>query len=152
MRAVRITKRKHAQTAWSGYGAQQFGGRWNSVGYKAVYCASSASLAVLEVLVHLAQPDLLEHYLLLEVDVPDEAVAMLDPDDLPADWADSPAPASTQRIGDEWLLGGETLGLLVPSVVVPSEQNLLLNPAHPAFAAVLNTARETPYRFDPRLR
>jgi RES domain-containing protein len=38
----------------------------------------------------------------------------------------------------------------VPSVVVPSEPNYLLNPAHPAFAS-LAIGAPVAFPFDPRL-
>jgi RES domain-containing protein len=39
----------------------------------------------------------------------------------------------------------------VPSFVVPSERNYLLNPNHSAFAGILFGPPE-PFRFDPRLK
>jgi RES domain-containing protein len=42
--------------------------------------------------------------------------------------------------------------LRVPSVLVPQEHNLLLNPAHPEFAQVRLAAEPEPFFFDERLR
>ncbi len=53
--AWRIVKRKHAKKAFTGEGARQFGGRWNSPGVAIVYTAESQSLAALEILVHLRE-------------------------------------------------------------------------------------------------
>ena len=52
--------------------------------------------------------------------------------------------------GDDWLERGEALSLAVPSVVVPRERNLILNPRHADFGrvSVIGVAR---YRFDPRM-
>jgi RES domain-containing protein len=33
----------------------------------------------------------------------------------------------TQRIGDEWLDGGESILLVVPSMIVPIDRNALIN-------------------------
>ena len=60
--AWRIFKPKHAAMAFTGEGARQFGGRWNSKGTAIVYTAGSAALAALEMLVHIASHELLEAY------------------------------------------------------------------------------------------
>jgi RES domain-containing protein len=69
---------------------------------------------------------------------------------LPADWQTSPVPVSTQRIGDAWVLSGETAILAVPSSIIPLEENYLLNPLHPDFAKITIHPAESFY-FDPRL-
>jgi RES domain len=48
----RLTRPEHAP-GLDGEGARLFGGRWNSPGIPAVYCASSLALAVLETYVRL---------------------------------------------------------------------------------------------------
>ena len=67
--AWRITKQKHAKSAFSGEGARIYGGRWNSPGTPIIYTAQSQALAVLEVLVHLDSPELLKRYSLFEVEM-----------------------------------------------------------------------------------
>jgi RES domain-containing protein len=52
--------------------------------------------------------------------------------------------------GGDWLRGGEQLGLVLPSVVVPQARNLLLNPLHPAMAKVALVHQE-PFQLDERL-
>jgi RES domain-containing protein len=54
--AWRIVKARHAATAFSGKGAADNGGRWNSRGVAVVYASITKSLAVLESLVHLNPP------------------------------------------------------------------------------------------------
>jgi RES domain-containing protein len=51
---------------------------------------------------------------------------------------------------DRWLEANDSLALLVPSVIVPEERSVLLNPLHPAFGE-LPTADVTPLHFDDRL-
>ena len=130
--AWRIVKRKHADTAFSGAGARLLGGRWNSPGRPVVYAAGSASLALLEILVHL-ESTLLPHYVGIPVRFDSDLVSRLDPDSLPAHWSRFPAPEVLQRIGDGWLIEAETPVLRVPSAVMPLEWNFLLNPRHPRF-------------------
>ena len=77
---------------------------------------------------------------------------MVLPDDaLPDDWREYPASLSTAAIGNEWLAGRESAILSVPSVIVPSERNYLLNPQHLRFTTIVETAREVEFSFDPRL-
>lgn len=125
----------------SGEGARRYGGRWNSPGRPLVYAASSAALAVLEVRVHLDLPlDLLpEDYVLLTIEL----------GDAPVDEVRS-MPASPQAYGDAWLRERRTPVLQVPSVIVPESPNLLLNPVHPAAAAVAVVQRRR-FAFDERL-
>jgi hypothetical protein len=49
--AYRITKARFAASIWSGNGARDHGGRWNSKGVSVVYTAQNRSLAALEQLV-----------------------------------------------------------------------------------------------------
>ncbi|WP_022947677.1 RES family NAD+ phosphorylase [Methylohalobius crimeensis] len=149
--AYRLVKRKWAAQAFDGEGAKRFGGRWNSRGNPCIYLAVSESLAILEMLVHLDDHRLLRHYVLFELALPDREILYLASENLPDCWRDDPAPPETAEIGDSWLKEHASLALAVPSVIVPREWNLLLNPAHPGFAEVVGRAREQPFEPDRRL-
>ena len=72
------------------------------------------------------------------------------PEDLPKNWRAYPAPVTLQDIGTEWARRNESPLLRVPSAVIPTEENCLLNPAHKEISKV--TVREiAPFRFDSRL-
>jgi RES domain-containing protein len=148
--AWRITKRKHARHAFSGEGAREFGGRWNNPGTAVVYTAQSQSLAALEMLVHLNSADLLEKYVLLAADFDRSLVKVVDASNLPRNWRADPPPAQVRSVGDEWVLGGSSAVLQVPSVLVPSENNFLLNPGHRDFARI-RFGTPLAFRFDARL-
>ncbi len=136
MRAFRIVKNKYVQSCLDGEGAKLWGGRWNSKGHPAVYLGTTVSLCLLELMVHVADIGLLRSaYMILELSVPDELVAVLEPAKLPTDWV-APEHPECKRLGNEWLATGSSAGLLVPSAVVPMENNLLLNPEHPGFSQV----------------
>jgi RES domain-containing protein len=136
MKAWRITKQRRARTAFSGEGARLYGGRWNSLGVPVVYVAESQSLAVLEVLVHLDAPALLDKYVFLETDFDASLVIDLDRSSLPKNWQFDPIPEAIQAIGDRWVLSGDSAVLRVPSVLVPMESNFLLNPRHLDFGKI----------------
>jgi RES domain-containing protein len=148
--AWRIVKTRFAQQAFDGEGARLYGGRWNSVGVRMVYTAGSVSLAVLEILVNLENTDVLPAYSLCAVSFDDDLVTTLDRSRLPANWRDSPSPPELLAIGDAWIASGMSAVLEVPSAVVESESNYLINPAHPDFAALV-IERPQPFTLDPRL-
>jgi len=54
---------------------------------------------------------------------------------LPENWRQSPAPASLGRRG-AFAAGRKVAILIVPSVLVPSETNWLINPGHPEFGDI----------------
>lgn len=146
----RITKRKHAKTAFEGIGARKYGGRWNNPGTSLVYTAQSQSLAALEILVHLNGPELLEHYVLIPVTVEEIFIHKIAPPELPRNWRANPAPSSVRKIGDEWARSGTSAVLQVPSALLPAESNFLLNPVHADFKK-LEIGAPILFKFDSRL-
>ena len=130
-------------------GAELYGGRWNSPGRRAVYCATSISLAILEVLVHLRDERALEDFVVLEIQVPDDSLMRLYP--LPEHWRAEPLTSASQQAGDAWLDSQSSLGLVVPSVIVPLEYNVLLNPRHAGFADCLGSVSQVDLTLDSRL-
>lgn len=149
--AWRIVKQKHAKNAFNGEGARRYGGRWNSKGTAVVYTAQSQSLAALEIMVHAEFPELLEHYVAIPVTIEDSFVQKVDVATLPKDWRAYPASRAVRAIGDDWAASGTSVVLQVPSVVIPSESNFLLNPAHREFAK-LKIGEASAFEFDPRFR
>ena len=49
-------------------------------------------------------------------------------DMLPANWRTYPPPPETQVIGNQWVLDGRSVVLRVPSAIVDTESNFLLQP------------------------
>jgi RES domain-containing protein len=148
--AWRITKQKHAKSAFSGEGARIYGGRWNSPGTAMIYTAQSQALAVLEMLIHLDSPELLKRYSLFEVEMDLLYVAELDLSNLPRNWRANPTPAGVRALGDDWVASRRSVALRVPSALVPAESTFLLNPQHPDFSK-LCIGKAVPFQFDPRL-
>jgi RES domain-containing protein len=58
--------------------------------------------------------------------------------------------AACRAAGDRWIAEGQNLVLAAPSVVVPEELNLMVNPAHPRMSevAIISSHR---FHFDARL-
>ena len=148
--AWRLVKSRHARAAFDGEGARLYGGRWNSPGTRVAYASDSVALAALEVLAHLQSTAVLQSYSLATIRFPESVVETLDPASLPLAWRRFPSPPENQAIGDTWVAEGRSLVLRVPSAIVPSASNYLINPAHAGFiAAVIDTPER--FAFDPRL-
>lgn len=148
--AYRIVKAKYARNAFDGEGARMWGGRWSGIGTRVVYVAGGLSLAILEVMVHLQQSEFLSGYVVIEIRFPEDIIRDLDPSLLPAHWRVSPPPVRTMEIGDNWVRESSSAILKVPSVIVPSEHNFLINPAHPDFSRI-RIADPAPLDIDPRV-
>lgn len=147
MELYRVTRQKYASDL-SGTGAAVAGGRWNQPGHAVLYAASSRSLAILEVLVHLRQPEPPTDYRVVVLYAPDTMPATtLAASQLPDNWRQN--ETHTQQIGSQWLRSGESLLLRIPSVIVRPEYNYLLNPAHELFADIQIIDME-PIEFDSR--
>lgn len=135
-RAWRIIRKKRMADAFTGEGARRGGGRWNTVGIPVVYVSETLSLAALELFVHFTRNDLkLSRSLFaIPVDIPAQVKTdELSIKELPLDWRTSPPPHSTRVIGSAWVDKGNSAVLRVPSVIIPEEHNLVLNPRHPEF-------------------
>ena len=107
----------------SGEGAAQYGGRWNPKDVKAVYCSENSSLAALEILANLARPSAFPAHNILDLEVPDDAIAVAE------QMTDDP-----QRTGAALLQGH--LAIAAPSAVNPLERNVVINPVHPDFSMI----------------
>lgn len=146
----RIIKRRQRDSAFTGDGARLYGGRWNSPGTSVVYLAGNASLAALEMLMHLDNDQILDHYLLVQVRFDESLLAEHSSRDLPHNWRDSPPPETTRAIGDSWVRMGTSALLRVPSAVIDHEVNYLLNPGH-ADTSSVEILEPSPFQFDRRL-
>ncbi len=138
----------------SGKGAAKTGGRWNRVDQPVVYTATSISLACLETIVHLQSEGLPLNRFLVRIDVPEAVWAarlVRAPDSLPVGWSAIPEGKVSLDVGDAWLRSMDSPLLVVPSVVVPEEANVLINPQH-VMAQQLQAAKLRPWFYDQRMR
>ncbi len=135
----------------SGLGAQLHGGRWNRPGRPVVYAASSVALACLETLIHLNAAGLPLNRYLVRIDIPDALwAARRELKGPPTGWDAIPEGRVSLDLGDAWLRAADSAVLVVPSVVVPEEMNVLLNPLH-ADARLLSANKLRAWRYDGRL-
>jgi RES domain-containing protein len=85
------------------------------------------------------------------IDVPDDLVEDVDLRRLPANWRTEPAPPELPELGRRWLERHSSLALRVPSAVVPSEFEIVIDAQSEDLARCTIAAPE-PFSFDPRLR
>lgn len=145
----RIVKARHAREAFAGEGARIAGGRWNRPGDSVVYTSGSLALAAIETFVHLGEEGLHIRFVYFRGEIPED-LRIERCRRPPLGWRAEPPREPSMRYGSAWLRRGRTAVLEVPSAIVPSEKNYLLNPRHPDFGRI-RIGRPAPFVFDPRM-
>lgn len=118
-----------------------------------MYASGSIALACLETLANLAAGDLPLNRYLVKIEVADavwKAAETLDPK-RHVGWDAIPVGRVSLDAGDAWTAARTSALLMVPSVIVPEEANVLINPVHPD-AARLKAVKLRRWTYDPRLR
>lgn len=135
----------------SGAGARQTGGRWNR-NSAVVYAASSIALACLETIVHLGMPSLPLNRYLVRLDIPLPVWKRATVFDAAAHvgWDAVPPGKVSLDFGERWLAKASSAILLVPSSIVPEENNILVHPGHPETPSIRATKLRR-FFYDARL-
>lgn len=137
----------------SGKGAEMTGGRWNAKGLPVVYTSQTRALACLETVVHFNAGGLPLNRYLVEIDVPDgiwKAAAVPSGAALEVGWDAEPPGMVSIDGGTAWLKSMTSALMIVPSVLIPEEFNVLINPQHPGSRGI--TAKKVrKWVYDPRL-
>jgi RES domain-containing protein len=148
----RVEKAVFAKTIRLGDGARLYGGRWNSPGRPAIYCAGSLSLALLEILAHVqTEEDAGQKRVLVRLELEESAIEEVKLPDLPKTWRSALNTSPCRKMGDAWLARASSVALKVPSAILPIESNYIVNPAHRDFAKVVKWGKLKPMQLDPRL-
>jgi RES domain-containing protein len=136
MIVYRIANSKYKQFTLTGIGAEKYGGRWNEIGTRAVYCSENRALALLEYYIHSDNVALLPKDLLLAViEIPDD-LPILNLGKMPERWKQYPYSSRTTNIFSKHVKGGDFFALKVPSTIIPMEHNIILNPLYSKFMEV----------------
>lgn len=129
MIVYRIGRTRYANDM-TGEGARINGGRWNHKLTPCIYTSQSRALALLEYTVNVNIDDIPRALSFTALEIPDENILQLLPEDLPGDWTAAPAPRSTKNLGTAILQKRDYCIIKIPSAVIPDEYNYLLNPLH----------------------
>ena len=150
MEVFRLSRKEFALPL-SGKGSAIKGARWNSIGVELIYTAANRSLAMAEIAVHFSLATLPSHFMMLTIFIPDNfPIKELEVKDLPLNWNTFPHPASTQKIGDDFVNENKYCVLLIPSVVTQGDYNFLINPYHNDFKKIKIISVEK-FPFDQRI-
>lgn len=148
--AWRLDQSKYAATWDSGEGAFLVGGRWNSRGVRAVYCAIDPATAILEVAVHkgFRALDTVPHVITAATIDPD-GVFVVEPSTVPnPNWLRPGIPsAGQQAFGDELL--AKHRFVVIPSVVSTASWNLIFIGSNASGSYKLRS--QDPFALDTRL-
>ncbi len=130
---VAAETRVYPATDMSGAAAALRPGRWNGDKEPIIYSSQTISMAVLETAAHIDDSGLPLNRYLIELNVPDPIWAsreVINRKKLPFTWAAIPAGRASAKIGSDWLSSMRSAILVVPSVIVPEEPIVLINPRH----------------------
>lgn len=147
----RVESVRFASDAKKGIGGYIAGGRWNTAGHHAVYCAAHLSLAIVEVLAHLTPASRGVKRVYFGITLDELSVEVVPRGVIPAEFSGETDVADTQAIGNEWLRSGRSVALKVPSAIVPGEFNFILNPLHPNYSAAAEWGPPCQLELDRRI-
>jgi len=148
MIVYRITGHKYSKDL-TGIGAAQFGGRWNKKGTPVLYTGESKEIALLETIAH-TPPMLVPKLDILTIKIPDNSITEITIKELPKNWIDYPAPTILSEIAEKWIIKGESMALKVPSCIIHSAHNYILNAKHLDFNKI-EVIEHKNFHFDSRL-
>lgn len=148
MIVYRITGKKFSNNL-IGTGAALFPGRWNKKGTPVLYTGESKEIALLENIVH-TPPMLIPDLDILKIKIPNDSITEIKISELPTNWHDYPAPVILAEIGEKWIIKNKTIALKVPSCIIHSAHNYILNCNHPDIKRIKILSHKD-FNFDSRL-
>lgn len=151
MVVYRIESHNRKNLALTGEGARLFGGRWNRQGERAVYTSMHRSLAMLEILAHVFDSRSFPiKRVMVSVTIPSEYIHFIPLEELPLAWDSMSSYQHSESVFHEQCLSENRLAIAVPSVVVPEEYNVVINPHHESIASVV-IEDISPIKWDTRI-
>lgn len=129
--------------------------RWNGKGTFMVYTAGSVALACLENLAHRSGVAMVNDAFAITIFHIPEKIRMTvytekELHALSGTWYGHTQYALTQELGDQWLQQNDAAVLKVPSAIIHTEFNYLINPRHPD-SNKIKIDRVVPFAFDERI-
>jgi RES domain-containing protein len=134
----------------SGMGAFKWGGRWNAPGLACMYTSEHISLALLEKLVHVQQIKDMKDIALMTFEIlQPEKLYRIDNQKLRKNWQLD--FKYSQWLGSQILEHQDLIGFKAPSIIVPTEWNIILQP-NLTEKEGLRLIDTTMFKFDNRLK
>lgn len=135
----------------TGEGAKLHGGRWNLIGSPCLYTSESKALSVLEYAANVSLEEMPSSLSITIYTLPDKSWKEFQVEELPDNWRQVPAPEATKEWGSHHLQEANYLALKIPSVIIPSEFNFILNPLHADFKKI-KIKEVHSFSFDRRIK
>ena len=108
-------------------------------------------MSLLEIIVHADFAELSLDYSFIEAEIPDSNIKSIQSVDfIHPKWKTDEGISQLQTLGATWLAKKESLAVKVPSVILPQELNILVNPKHQDFKG-LKIVKIEKLDLDPRL-
>ncbi|OEE63012.1 hypothetical protein A1OK_20735 [Enterovibrio norvegicus FF-454] len=149
MEVFRLSVKKFADL--SGMGGMFGSGRWHHKGQPILYTAGSRSLSALERFVH-ESPVQMPNLVMMTIYIPDDlAIQRASEQELPTGWDAVPDADVSRNYGTDWRRDGNTGVMQLPSAIIASEYNFLINPVHPD-STKIKVIDQRDFYYDSRLK
>lgn len=135
----------------TGEGAKLHGGRWNNIGTPCIYTSESIALCVLEYAANVSIEQMPSLLSVTVYTIPDKSWKEFKLEDLPQNWQEVPPPVETKLFGSHLLNEAKHFAFKLPSAVIPSEHNYILNTLHSDFKKI-KIKEILPFTFDSRIK
>lgn len=125
--------------------------RWNQTFQFVIYCSQNISLCALELLAHTNGIRPKGEFKIMEIKIRGQATtASIDLSMLPKNWHQLQYYALTQQIGSDWYESKSSLVLKIPSAIIQSEFNYVINTTHPDFDKTVSLRKAKSFFWDKR--
>jgi RES domain-containing protein len=133
MLVYRITPKIYSHSLF----APGLAGRWNGNGRKVIYTAESIPIAFMENMIRRKGLGFNDQFAIMFIEVPDIlSIIEVDPVTLAAGWRDYKDYSICQAAGNDWYDKRLSPILKVPSAVLPTNFNYVLNAEHTDFPQI----------------
>ena len=130
-------------------------GRWNEKGIRVLYTSANPSLCSWEYFAHQVSgrewPIGLK---LLKIEIPDQhsSIIKISHNKLPLGWNQLTHTKRVRETARLQLISKNLLGMWIPSVIIPEDFNLILNPNYPDYTALVKRNEIIPFEYDERFK
>lgn len=125
--------------------------RWNRAFQFVIYCSENISLCALELLAHTNGIRPAGEFKVMEIEVSGRFRSkLISVESLPEEWHLLQFYGNTQLIGSDWYKAKSSLCLKVPSAIIKSEYNYIINTQHPAFSESVKLINVQDFFWDKR--
>lgn len=149
MLLYRLTRSRYAEDL-TGEGARLFGGRWNLPGTACLYTSEHRSLCLCEFLVNVTSDLIPDDLQFVTLRINDNSIYELKEEDLPLQWMAIPTHKTSQEFGSQLLSNNDYIAFRLPSVIIPREYNVILNPNEELFEKKVVIEDISDFKIDSR--